>query len=123
MREMHHWYEHLLRQLPDENARVPSKTETQVKMIECERRMRAITEQLYLQNPTIEQEFKLPSLAEIQGQLSADDLMIVYYNDGCHWWALAVTAAEIRMIPLEATIAPIKRLVEWCRRIYTAPCK
>lgn len=77
-----------------------------------ERRMRAITERLYLSNgarlPL--RGIDLPRAAALQRHLDDRTLLIEYYDDTAHLWAYSVDTRGMRVDPLPATMAAIIQL-------------
>lgn len=71
-----------------------------------ERRMRAITEQLYLNSSTDNETNVAPlaSLEDIQGALNSDTLLIEFFNDGVHLWAFTLNgqACNVQRLPITA---------------------
>ncbi|HEX9056231.1 MAG TPA: CHAT domain-containing tetratricopeptide repeat protein [Ktedonobacterales bacterium] len=78
-----------------------------------ERRMRAITEQLYLASGERQplQRVALPRVADIQRCLDARTLLIEFYDDATHLWAFTVDAHSVRMCQLPASMADAARLL------------
>lgn len=108
LRGEHHWYYHLAHSLPSEQeARTPSIDPEQARneLALRERKMRAISEQLYLLSAgdSVTQ-VRTPSLAEIQAKIANDTVMIEFYSDGCQWWAFTVDAntVQVHALPIEA---------------------
>src|SRR5581483_1038441 len=77
-----------------------------------ERRMRAITEQLYLQSGTeAHQTVCVPPLGDIQAQLGDAELLIEFYNDGKQLWAFTLDAAALQVHQLPATVGAVDQLL------------
>jgi CHAT domain-containing protein/tetratricopeptide (TPR) repeat protein len=78
-----------------------------------ERRMRAITEQLYLQNGGDQWSNPAPtiSLEEIQRKLNENTMLIEYYDDGVHLWAFAIDKQAMEVHRLPATTETLKGLI------------
>jgi CHAT domain-containing protein len=71
-----------------------------------ERRMRAITEQLYLNSSTDYEAntASLASLQDIQSAINRDALLIEFYNDGTNLWAFTLDGktCDIQRLPMTA---------------------
>ncbi|HEY3229260.1 MAG TPA: CHAT domain-containing tetratricopeptide repeat protein [Roseiflexaceae bacterium] len=78
-----------------------------------ERRMRAITEQLYLRGAESDAagQVSAPSLEEIQRSLDQDTLLIEFYNDGAHLWAFTLDTHTLEVHRLPATAGDLDRLL------------
>ena len=78
-----------------------------------ERRMRAITEQLYLRNEVSATAKSAPvvSLHDIQGALDDRTLLIEFYNDKNHLWAFVLDSQTCHVYPLPMTVDKLDRLL------------
>jgi CHAT domain-containing protein len=84
----------------------PEQREQALRALEgCEKQMRALVEQLYLQNGPA----RLPMaqsvmLPDIQQQLNDDSLLLEFYNDGHALWVFLVDAEHmaVRQLPMNA---------------------
>jgi CHAT domain-containing protein len=91
-----------------------------------ERRMRAITEQLYLYSGTAEgRSNPAPgvTLPEIQATLQEGMLLLEFYNDGTDWWAFTLNADAIEAHPLPITVKEFNQLLAQLRVNLTAALK
>ncbi|MBK9712913.1 MAG: CHAT domain-containing protein [Kouleothrix sp.] len=117
LREEHHWFYRLAHERPaDEQAR-PSGFDPQQAIGEVaarERRMRAITEQLYLRSADGSRiaQASPPRLRDVQRCLSERTLLIEYYNDGVNLWAFTLDAAGLQVHALPTTVEAIDRLID-----------
>lgn len=124
LREEHHWYYRAGQHLFTEEDAAPKLDAQQAadEMAVRERRMRAITEQLYLraQSETPAGYAPVPSADEIQRSLADDALLIAYYNDGDHMWAFTLThtddlqvhALPLRVPEVDALIDKLRRYID-----------
>lgn len=99
LRAEHHWYYHLAHEDGTDHEHVRSK-DSLLAMDEVrrrERRMRAITEQLYFHSAEIHaaNPAPIPSTRELQGVLDENTLLIEYYNDGEQIWAFTLDGETI----------------------------
>jgi CHAT domain-containing protein len=78
-----------------------------------ERRMRAITEQLYLHNRDAQAAGTIPTIAvtEIQQALDAATVLIEYYNDGKRFWAFTLDGNSVTAHCLPLTPDLLNHLV------------
>ncbi|NDJ77118.1 MAG: CHAT domain-containing protein [Chloroflexi bacterium] len=82
-----------------------------------EKRMRAITEQLFLRSPEDSKTQHLAPLSvdDIQSRLSDDALLVEYYNDGSSWWAFALDREQITV---HALAVPSRELDDWLSHLH-----
>ena len=106
LRAEHQWFYRLAHD-PPRSAERPSSVSPEQALAEVatrERRMRAITEQLYLHSGNGQQANRVPttSLNDIQRTLNEDTLLIEFYNDGAHLWAFLLNrqTIEVHRLPL-----------------------
>jgi CHAT domain-containing protein len=78
-----------------------------------ERRMRAITEQLYVHSNNNQQASHLPvtSLSDVQHALNENTLLIEFYNDGNQLWAFVLHQQGIELHCLPVTIDVLNPLL------------
>lgn len=78
-----------------------------------ERRMRAITEQLYLHSARddIANSTQLPSIGDVQRTLDEGTLLVEYYNDGDHLWAFTLDRKSIDVHHLVVTPKVLNQLL------------
>jgi CHAT domain-containing protein len=115
LRGEYQWYYRLAHEGPEppdhHGPMEPQQALVEVKT--RERKMRALTEQLYLQSA----EGKAPNpvrpacLINIQGALEADTLLVEFYNDGHHVWAFTLGRESVDVYQLPVTVQEINRLV------------
>jgi CHAT domain-containing protein/predicted negative regulator of RcsB-dependent stress response len=80
----------------------------------CERRMRALTEQLYLRSAEQNQHSQatIPTLATIQASLTGETALIAYYYHHDAIWLFTVDEANVEVYPLSLSVTQLERLVE-----------
>jgi CHAT domain-containing protein len=78
-----------------------------------ERRMRSITEQLYLLSRGNRSTNNDSTIAvhDIQQSLDGDTLLIEYYNDGKHLWAFILDGTQVKIQRLPLTTDILERLI------------
>jgi CHAT domain-containing protein len=115
LRAEYQWFYRLAHEAPNSPDH-PGPMEPQQALLEVktrERKMRALTEQLYL----LSAEGKAPNparpacLKNIQAALEADTLLVEFYNDGHHVWAFTVGRESIEVYQLPVTTDVLNRLV------------
>lgn len=106
LRAEHQWFYRLAHDPPRSSDR-PSAVSVEQALAEVavrERRMRAITEQLYLHSDNGQPASRVPrtSLTDLQRTLNKDTLLIEFYNDGARWWAFLLDeqTIEVRSLPM-----------------------
>lgn len=98
---------------PDEPRSALSPADTHDRLAAIEQRMRAITDQLYLLGPGRSGPLAAtPSLAEIQGRIADDEVLIEYYSDGDRLWAFSLSPAGLAVTPLELAPAAISSALD-----------
>ena len=115
LRAEHHWYYRIAyEQLGDDRGPRIDADEAQRHLSDCERRIRAITEKLYLlsANRSDIRPITLPTLAETQTALPSGSALIEYYSDGHDMWVFAVKPDEIAVFPLALSAADVTELIE-----------
>jgi CHAT domain-containing protein len=109
LRAEHHWYYRIAHEAPETDRAMDQALR---EVHRRERRMRAITEQLYLQNegpsPAIA---PVPSLVELQDQLDEGSLLIEFYNNGCRVYAFAVSRHHVAVYPLPVSVSELDHLI------------
>lgn len=80
----------------------------------CERRMRAITEQLYLCSAEQNQysQTTIPTLATIQASLPDETALLAYYYHKDAIWLFTIDRAKVAVYPLSLSVTQLERLVE-----------
>jgi len=119
LRAEHQWFYQQAHSLPQAADR-PNQVESQRALGEVrarERRMRQITEKLYLYNEAsgAASPVLAPSMADIQGALAEDELLVEYYNDGAHLYAFSLTAQSIQIHCLPVTLQILDQLLAQLR--------
>jgi CHAT domain-containing protein len=115
LRAEHQWFYRLAHEPPRNDHRSASILPKQalVEVATRERRMRAITEKLYLLNDNDQQVNRVPkaALSDIQRTLNQDDLLIEFYSDGIHVWAFVVDQRTIKVSQLPLTTETVNQLL------------
>lgn len=114
LRAEHHWFYRQVHDSPRSAAHpsVHSAEQALAEVAVRERRMRAITEQLYLRSgdqwannaPAL-------SLREVQQTLDKETLLIEYYNDGEHLWAFTLDRRTVEAHRLPLTTETLNQLI------------
>ncbi|HEY0739195.1 MAG TPA: CHAT domain-containing tetratricopeptide repeat protein [Herpetosiphonaceae bacterium] len=107
LRDEHQWFYRLAHdQLVSDDGR-PTSIQPQQALEEVklrERRMRTLTEQLYLHSHESTTSGRAPqfALADVQYSLSEDTLLIEFYNDGNQLWAFTLDehSLQVHLLPL-----------------------
>src|SRR5258706_9551962 len=115
LRAEHQWY-YQLAQAPPRSRNRPNAVSQEQALVEVsvrERRMRTITEQLYIHSNNNQQVNRIPvtSLSDIQHALNEDTLLIEFYNDGTHLWAFVLNQQVIELHHLPITIDKLNQLL------------
>jgi CHAT domain-containing protein len=115
LRAEHQWFYRLAHEPPTRDER-PSSVSPQQALVEVstrERRMRAITEQLYLHNNDDQQLQRVPktSLTDIQRTLNEGTLLIEFYNNGTDIWAFVIEQQTIEVCQLPVTVEALNQLL------------
>jgi tetratricopeptide (TPR) repeat protein len=116
LRAEHQWFYRLAHGYPgaeDERAKIVQPEQALAELAIRERRMRIITEKLYLlsgeDSPGIS--VSTPPLNRIQKSLDEDTLLVEFYNDGMHLWAFTVDAHTLDVHPLPTAVGALDRLL------------
>jgi CHAT domain-containing protein len=115
LREEHQWFYRLAHE-PARDPDHPSAIRPEQALVEVtvrERRMRAITEQLYLHGEAGRQvnPAPTPSLTEVQNTVSEETLLIEFYNDGTQLWAFLLDGQKIAVHCLPVTVDKLNQLL------------
>lgn len=119
LRAEHQWYyQRVYTLLQKQNRLNPTAIHQDLVEVRIrERRMRQITEQLYLHNeksgagnPII-----TPSLAEVQAVLVDDEVLVEYYNDGLQLYAFCINSHSILATRLPLGLNDLGRLLAQLR--------
>src|SRR5919202_3096023 len=116
LRGEHQWFYRLAHEQstsPDERSVPLSSEQALVEVAVRERRMRTITEQLYLHSGdgSTACSVSIPSLSEVRQRLGEDALLIEFYNDGNSLWAFTLDARTLEVHPLPTTVDVLNRLL------------
>jgi len=127
LRAEHQWFYGIVHHPPKEGE-FPTAVQQEQAMVEVatrERRMRAITDQLYLQSGGGQWDNQAPvfSLREIQQELEEETLLVEYYRDGNHVWAFTLDKRIVRTQRLAVTIGEIDHLMRISRNNFSAAQK
>lgn len=115
LRAEHQWFYKIAHELPTdaEHAIVMEPNQALAEIAVRERRMRAITEQLYMNNGSDQWTNHAPALLlkEIQGTLDEGTMLIEYYDDGDHLWAFKLDQKTLNVHPLSLTAETLKQWI------------
>jgi tetratricopeptide (TPR) repeat protein len=113
LRQEHQWFYQTLHGERLENTPKTAQSHEQLihEITIREKRMRAITERLYLQKDGGKPRFEMPTLAQIQNELKNRHLLIAYYNDGDALWAFVVDGDNCVAIKLPGTPVVVDNLI------------
>jgi CHAT domain-containing protein len=116
LREEHHWFYRLAYEAPlHEEERRPEidQQHARKEIAVRERRMRAITEQLYLLSSDggAWSNVKPPRLPDVQRTLSEQTLLVEFYNDGANVWAFSADNHSLETHQLPIMIDDLHRLL------------
>lgn len=110
LRDEHQWYYHLVTDSDiQEIESILSNEDVQHKLQACEKQMRAISEQLHIENhdDRFAQHTTPPKLSDIQEQLPEHTVLLEYYNDGESVWVFVINKSQIRVQALNITVAEL----------------
>jgi len=115
LRGEHQWF-YQLAQAPPRSSNHPNAISPEQALAEVavrERRMRSITEQLYIQSNNNQEANRVPitSLSDVQNALNEDTLLIEFYNDGSHLWAFVLHQQGLELHCLPITIDVLNPLL------------
>lgn len=115
LRAEHQWFYRLAHDPPNdaEHAIAIQPNQALAEIAVRERRMRAITEQLYMNNGGDQWTRSAPamSLKEIQRTIDERTMLIEYYDDGNHLWAFLLDQQTITVHRLSVTTETLKQLI------------
>jgi CHAT domain-containing protein/predicted negative regulator of RcsB-dependent stress response len=116
LRDEHQWLFRIAHEQSTDLHPTPStlsRAEALAEVAVRERRMRTITERLYLWEGDSSPMTRaaVPAICDLQASLSEDTLLIEYYNDGVHLWAFTLDEHTLQVHPLPTTVAAIDRLL------------
>lgn len=117
LRDEHHWFYRVAHQSGEDQTTKIKPEEALAEMAARERRMRTLTERLYLQNRSGDLHYALvPSVDEIRRSLDDGVLLIEYFNDGANLWAFTLDRSGLSVYPLEITVTALDALIDRLRR-------
>lgn len=114
LRAEHQRFYALVHRPPDSSSptQAPTSGQARAEMTQRERRMRAITEQLYLRTGMAQTSVATsPSLRDIQHVLDPDTTLIAYYSTDTSLLAFVVTREGVQANPLPVTTTELVDLV------------
>lgn len=115
LREEHQWFYRLAHQPAAEEGQAPACTPQQalLEVAARERRMRAITEHLYLNSGARASAGPVagPTLPDIQQRLAPDELLIEFYNDGRDLWAFTLDRDSLAVQHLPTSVAALDQML------------
>lgn len=114
LRAEHHWYYRAA--LPDQDPGQPEgrvdPEQARRELAARERRMRALTERLYLSASDDVRAIAAPGLDMIQAALGEDTLLVEYYIDGDDLYVFGVGQHFATVAGLPATLHTVERMIE-----------
>ena len=119
LRAEHQWFYRLAHESPGDaehrHALPPEQAMAEVAI--RERRIRSITEQLYLQSGNEHQTktVEITSLNDIQRTLQAGNLLIEFYDDGSRLWVFLLDGQRVHIRPLPITVEALNQLLSQLR--------
>jgi CHAT domain-containing protein/tetratricopeptide (TPR) repeat protein len=115
LREEHHWFYNICHDpVFRENQHIPMSTEEAAAEASVrERRLSALTEQLYLHSSAEDLSATASvSVTTIQEHLHSGTAMIAYYTDGCNWWGFFLHDQTLEVRQLAQPNSSIENLVD-----------
>jgi len=126
LRAEHQWFYRLAHD-PPKDTEIPNVVPLEQALAEVavrEQRMRAITEQLYLQSDgQWDAQAPVLSVGEIQHGLDEGTLLIEYYHDGEQLWAFTLDKQAVRAHRLPLTIGDLGQLIRLVRNNFSPALK
>lgn len=125
LRAEHQWFYRLAhdRSSRDEHPSSLSPQQALIEISTRERRMRAITEQLYLRNRADQQLQRVPetSLPDIQRTLSEGTVLLEFYSNGIDIWAFVIDRQTIEVCRLPVAVEALNQLLaQWQANVRAA---
>ena len=122
LRTEHQWYYRLAhdRTGKDDRPGTISPDQALNEVTERERRMRAITEQLYIENGQQSNRIPAISLGDVQRRLKESELLIEFYNDRTQLWAFVLDGQTISIHCLPMTTETLSHLLTQLQTNLTA---
>ncbi len=117
LRAEHQWFyevAHDQLQSDDQRHETISREQALQQVATRERRMRAITEQLYLANGQdgATRRTAVPALSDVQQSLPDDTLLVEFYNDSQQLWVFTVDTHSLEVHALDTSVAVVDRLLD-----------
>lgn len=114
LRAEHHWYYRAAHadQDPDQPEGRVDSVQARRELAERERRMRGLTERLYLSVSDDVRAIVAPGLDMIQAALGDDTLLVEFYIDGEDLYAFGVGQHFVTVAGLPATLHAVERMIE-----------
>ena len=127
LRDEHQWYFRLAHDPPrdSDHKSVISPEQARSEVAIRERKMRSITEKLYLQGNLDQLSKRIPptSLIDIQRNLTKDTLLIEFYNDGVNLWSFLLDGLTIEVNRLSLKVDTLDQLLAQLQSNVTAALK
>jgi CHAT domain-containing protein len=116
LREEHQWFYGIAHDQPGDPESHPGSYTSEQALLEVsnrERRMRAITEQLYLRGgeQNVVNQVAVPPLPDVQRCLDEETLLVEFYNDGGQLWAFALDRSSLTIHALPTTVRKVDQLL------------
>ena len=115
LRAEHQWFYRLAHEAhrSTDHPNAISPEQALIEIAVRERRIRSITEQLYLHSGNEHQAkyIEITSLNDIQHTLQEGTLLIEFYNDGSRLWAFLLDGQTIHIRPLPITVEALNQLL------------
>ena len=110
LRDEHQWYYHFATGEDSQDTdSILSPEDVRHRLQACEKRMRAISEQLYIESHDnkFAQHTNPPSFSEIQEELQENAVLLEYYNDGDRVWVFVADESHLSVHELDITVAEL----------------
>lgn len=117
LREEHQWFYRQMQagvnEDSDERAAQLDPQQVRSELAARERRMRALSERLYLyaEDRFVEYGPRL-TLADVQATLDASTALVEFYSDGQGWWAFVVDQHQLEVTALPVTVDEVNYLLD-----------
>ena len=127
LRAEHQWFYRLAHDPPKaaEHSIVIQPDQALAEIAAREKRMRAITEELYMNNGGDQWTKHAPAMSfkEIQGTLDGGTMLVEYYDDGNHLWAFTLDQQTVTAHRLPLTAEILKQLISQLQSNLSAALK
>ena len=127
LRAEHQWFYRLANDPPKdaERSMTIDRNQALAEIATRERRMRAITEQLYMNNGSDQWTRSAPvmTLKEIQMMIDEGTMLIEYYDDGKHLWAFTLDRQTVTVHRLPLTTETLQQLISQLQSNFSAALK